>query len=81
MGIKRKLLPLLASGLLAGLTPTVAVRMPQPSAADLHALAAMNSVPGPKNGDATSFLRYWMFGTAAPSTDIWAAVAQAERAP
>lgn len=63
----RKLLPVLASGLLAGLTLVMAARMPQPSAADLEALAAMNSVPFERSGDHQAFLRNWMFGTATMS--------------
>ena len=81
MGINRKLLPLLASGLPAGLTVVGAECMPQPSAAELQALAAMNSVPLQHAGDCRSFLRYWMFGTAQPSTDVWAAAAPLERNP
>lgn len=80
MGIKRKLRPLLASGLLAGLTLIATAYMPQPSAAELQALAAMNSVPVQKRGDCRGFLRYWLFGTAAPSIDVWARVAPRERA-
>ena len=81
MGFIRKLLPLLLGSVLAGLTLTVAVRMPQPSAAELETLAAMNSVPLQHAGDCRSFLRYWMFGTAQPSTDVWAAAAPLERNP
>ena len=79
MGIKRKLRPLLASSLLAGLTLIVATNVPQPSAAELQVLAAMNSVPVQKNGDCRGFLRYWLFGTATPSIDVWARVAPRER--
>lgn len=81
MGFIRKLLPVLLGSALAGVTLTVAVRMPQPSAADLEALAAMNSVPLQHAGDCRSFLRYWMFGTATPSSDVWTAAAPLERNP
>ena len=81
MGIKRKLLPLLASGLLAGLTVVGAECMPQPSAAELQALATMNSIPVQQVGDCRGFLRFWLFGSVAAPADPVTTVAESQQSP
>lgn len=70
MSTMRKLLPMLASGLLTGLTLTMAAQMPQPSADELLAVAEMNTVPVQRRRDHQAFARYWLFGLATTSRDV-----------
>lgn len=60
----RKLLPTLASGLLAGMALAMSAEMPAPSQDELEAIGAMNSVPVQRRRDHEAYLRYWLFGTA-----------------
>jgi hypothetical protein len=67
MSTMRKLLPMLASGLLTGLTLLLAAQLPQPSADELQAVAELNTVPVQRRRDHQAFARYWLFGLATAS--------------
>ena len=67
MSTMRKLLPMLASGLLAGLTLAMAAQLPEPSPDELRAVAEMNTVPVQRRRDHQAFARYWLFGLATAS--------------
>lgn len=64
MGNIRRLLPVLASGLLAGLTLAMTAELPQPTPEELQAIGEMNTVPVQRRRDHEAYLRYWLFGTA-----------------
>jgi hypothetical protein len=67
MGNIRRLLPVLASGLLSGLTLAMTAELPQPSPEELQAIGEMNTVPVQRRRDHEAYLRYWLFGTACTS--------------